>query len=73
MDPATRASQRLAAYESVAHRGPRAALASDDWLRLACAPDDAAADSFDFLDHLALKPLVTHTLRRIGRKVSPKW
>jgi glycosyltransferase involved in cell wall biosynthesis len=72
-DLATRARQRLAAYESVARRGPQVALASDDWLRLACAPANAAADSLDFLDHLALKPLAAHTLRRIGRKVSPKW
>ena len=68
--PATVCRQRVASYENVLHAGLREALPADDFLRLACAPGNAAENtSLDFLDHLPLRGLLDYSARRSLRKL----
>jgi glycosyltransferase involved in cell wall biosynthesis len=68
LDPQANAELRVAAYQAAASGG-RAALAPDDWLRLAAAPLPGATESLDYLDLIPLRDLVSHTARRSLRKV----
>lgn len=70
LNPATVCHQRLAAYENVARGKPAKALATDDWLRLACEPDSTAGrESLDFLDHLPLRSLIEYSATRAMKKL----
>lgn len=70
LDPAVVCGQRLAAYEEVARSGPAKALPKDDWLRLACQPEDTGGQgSLEFLDHLPLRSLVEYSVSRTLKKL----
>jgi glycosyltransferase involved in cell wall biosynthesis len=70
LDPETNAQLRLAAYQDSTVRPVIPSLPSDDWLRLAAAPRDGEAESFDFLDLVPLRRLISHSARRLIRKLS---
>ncbi|MBC7624907.1 MAG: glycosyltransferase family 4 protein [Aeromicrobium sp.] len=70
LDPVVICQERLQAYQTVASQTPlRAALCSDDWLRLASIPSEKTTESLDFLDQFPLKALIKHTARRVLHKV----
>jgi hypothetical protein len=70
LDPVTVCRQRLAAYEEVIQSGAAKALPKDDWLRLACEPEEAGAlGSLDILDHLPLRSLVEYSISRTLKKL----
>lgn len=72
LDPVKRTGERQEAYEAAVRDGPKAGLASDDWLRLACAPRGRGADSLAFLDQTPLRQLLVYTLQRLRDKVFDK-
>ena len=62
--------KRLAAYEELRQTGASEPLPSGDWLRLACEPGETSMrNSLDFLEHLPLRSLVGHGVRRALRKL----
>jgi glycosyltransferase involved in cell wall biosynthesis len=70
LDPKTNAQLRLAAYRDAMLKPELEPLSADDWLRLAVSPRDAEAESFDFLDLVPLRRLLSHSGRRLMRKLS---
>jgi len=70
LNPASVCRQRLAAYENVVRGKTGKALASDDWLRLACEPGGPVGrESLDFLDHLPLRSLIEYSASRAMKKL----
>ncbi len=70
MNPVAGVSERVAAYETAIRRGQQLRLPDGDWLRMACAPGESAAETLTFLDQLPLRPLAEYTLRRIAQKLA---
>jgi glycosyltransferase involved in cell wall biosynthesis len=72
LDPRANARVRVERYREIG-ASRKAQAPAGDWLRRACAPEDAPVTELAFLDHLPLSPLARYVWRRALERIHPEF